>query len=163
MERLWTPWRLRYVSNADGETGCFLCDRPRENRDEDNLILLRGEHAFAILNLYPYNTAHTLIAPYAHIADYGALESATANEITAIAQRLVRIIGDEYRPEGFNLGMNVGKVAGAGLPGHVHQHVVPRWGGDTNYMTVTAGTKVMPESLEQTYARLYGRLRADGA
>ena len=161
VERLWTPWRMEYMSGADSASGCFLCARPAEERDAENLVVLRGARAYAILNLYPYNTAHTLIAPYAHEGDYGRLDAETATELTALTQRLVRGIGAEYRPEGFNIGMNLGRVAGAGTPDHLHVHIVPRWGGDTNFMAITAETKVLPETLAQTYLRLRAHLAAD--
>ena len=138
--------------------GCFLCAHPREERDADNLIVLRGVHAYIILNRYPYNTAHTLIAPYAHGGDFGQLAPETAAEVMTLTQRVVRALAAEYRPEGFNVGMNLGRVAGAGLPDHLHVHVVPRWGGDTNFMPVVGDTKVLPETLAQTYERLRARL-----
>ncbi len=162
MQRLWAPWRLQYVTAADSTPGCFLCVKQAENRDAENLILLRGVRVFALLNLFPYNTGHVLVAPYAHGGDLGALDAEPAMEMTALTQRLVRALGAEYRPDGFNVGMNLGRVAGAGLPDHLHMHIVPRWGGDTNFMTVTGETKVMPETLDQTYARLAARLRAGG-
>ena len=161
MERLWTPWRMRYVSSADDESGgqpdgCLLCVLPAQDasRDAENLLLYRGERAFVLLNLYPYNTAHLMIAPFLHTGDLAALPSDDGSELLALAQRAVTAIGGEYRPDGFNLGMNLGRVAGAGLPDHLHLHVVPRWSGDTNFMPLTAETKVLPESLQQTYARL---------
>jgi ATP adenylyltransferase len=162
VERLWTPWRMEFVTKADGVTGCFLCDKPAEDRDAENLILLRGERVYAVLNLYPYNSAHTLIAPFAHAGDFGTLDTATTQELMAMTQRVVRSLAAEYRPEGFNVGMNLGRAAGAGVPDHLHVHVVPRWGGDTNFMPVTAGTKVLPETLDRTYARLHARLSAGG-
>lgn len=160
MERLWTPWRMSYVTGADSAAGCFLCDRPAEGpeRDTDNLILVRGVRVFALLNLYPYNTAHTLIAPYTHHGDFGTLDGETAAELMTLTQRLVRVLHAEYRPDGFNIGMNLGRAAGAGVPDHLHLHIVPRWGGDTNFMPVTAGVKVIPEALDHTYARLRARL-----
>lgn len=158
MERLWTPWRMQYVSGLGAESGCFLCNAAREDRDAENFVLLRGEQVFALLNLFPYNTAHTLVAPYEHTGDFGALDPATAAELTAMTQRMTRAIGAEYTPDGFNLGLNVGRAAGAGLPGHLHVHVVPRWAGDTNFMTVAGDTKVLPETLDETYARLERRL-----
>ena len=161
MERLWTPWRMEFVKGADGEQpGCFLCNKPKEDNDTENLLLYRGERAYALLNLYPYNTAHTLVAPYTHGGDYGELDPATAAEIAAIAQRVVRAVQAEYRPEGFNTGMNLGRVAGAGMPDHLHLHIVPRWGGDTNFMPLVGGTKVMPETLDQTYTRVRSALDA---
>lgn len=158
MERLWTPWRMAFVSTADDTPGCFLCQKSAEDQDVDNLILIRAVHSYAILNLYPYNSAHTLVAPYRHTGDYGALDGAITAELTELTQRLVRAISAEYQPEGFNVGMNLGRVAGAGVPDHLHVHIVPRWGGDTNFMPVTADTKVLPESLAQTYRRLHQRL-----
>ncbi len=162
MERLWTPWRMQFVTTADSATGCFLCDTPRDDRDADHLIVLRGERAYAILNLYPYNTAHTLVTPYAHGGDFGVLDPAIAAEMSAITQRIIRAITAEYRPEGFNVGMNLGRVAGAGVPDHLHTHIVPRWGGDTNFMAITAETKVLPETLDQTYQRVRAGLAAGG-
>lgn len=160
MERLWTPWRLQYVTAADSTPGCFLCVKQAEDRDAENLILLRGARNYVLLNLFPYNTAHMLVAPYAHGGDLAALDPETAAELMALTQRMVRVAAAEYQPDGFNAGMNLGRVAGAGLPDHLHLHIVPRWGGDTNFMTVTGETKVMPETLEQTYARLSARLHA---
>ncbi len=158
MKRLWTPWRMQYVTTADTTAGCFLCVTQAEDRDAENLVLARGERVFALLNLYPYNTAHTLVAPYAHGGDFAALAQAAATELTAMTQHLVRVIQAEYRPAGFNIGMNLGRVAGAGLPDHLHAHIVPRWGGDTNFMSVTGDVKVMPETLPQTYERIVRRL-----
>lgn len=158
MERLWTPWRMQYVASADSTPGCFLCVTPGERRDAETLIVERGERVFAILNRYPYNTGHTLIAPYAHGGDFGALDPATAAELTALTQRLVRVLTAEYGPNGFNIGLNLGRVAGAGLPDHLHTHIVPRWAGDTNFMTTTGDVKVMPETLDQTYERVMRRL-----
>lgn len=152
---------MQYVSTADSASGCFLCDKPREHRDSENLIVARGQCVYAVLNLFPYNTAHTLVAPYAHAGDFGQLEADTAAELMVLTQRVVRALSDEYRPEGFNIGLNLGRVAGAGMPDHLHVHIVPRWGGDTNFMAVTGDTKVIPEGLERTYARLSARLHAD--
>jgi ATP adenylyltransferase len=154
---------MSYVSNVDSAPGCFLCKRPAEGaaRDAENLILLRGVGVFAVLNLYPYNTAHTLIAPYDHHGDFGTLDGATAGELTAMTQRLVRAVRAEYQPDGFNVGMNLGRAAGAGVPEHLHVHIVPRWSGDTNFMPVTAEVKVMPETLDRTYERLHKRLATD--
>lgn len=154
MERLWTPWRMQYVTTADRTPGCFLCVTAAEDRDAENLIVARGERAFVILNRYPYNTAHTLIAPYAHHGDLATLDPATASEMMALTQRLVDALKREYDPDGFNIGLNLGRIAGAGLPDHLHTHVVPRWAGDTNFMTTTGDVKVMPETLDQTYERV---------
>jgi ATP adenylyltransferase len=156
MERLWTPWRRAFIEGATADThgGCFLCTKPAEHDDRANLILWRGERVYVLLNLYPYNSGHLMIAPYAHTGDLATLDSATAQEITALTQRCVGVLQQAYGPAGFNIGMNLGTPAGAGVPDHLHVHVVPRWAGDTNFMPIVAGTKVLPETLDQTYARL---------
>jgi ATP adenylyltransferase len=140
--------------------GCIFCEKARlpVERDRESLVVLRGERNFVILNLYPYNSAHLMVVPYSHTADLPGLDGETAGEMMALAQRMVRAIGEEYGPEGFNLGMNLGRVAGAGVADHLHLHVVPRWAGDTNFMPVVGSTKVMPELLERTWERLRGRL-----
>jgi ATP adenylyltransferase len=158
MERLYTPWRSAYVTSADTATGCFLCEKPREHDDERNLIVARRERVYAMLNLYPYNTGHLLVAPYTHGGDLDTLDAATAGALMSMTQELVGALRQAYRPDGFNAGMNLGRPAGAGVPDHLHLHVVPRWNGDTNFMPVLAETKVLPESLEQTYARVRSAL-----
>jgi ATP adenylyltransferase len=165
VERIFTPWRSTYVTTADETTGCFLCEKPREDADERNLIVLRAERVFAVLNLFPYNTGHVLVAPYVHGGDLTAIDPATAAELMQVTQKIVGALREEYRPDAFNAGMNLGRPAGAGVPDHLHMHIVPRWNGDTNFMPVLAETKVLPESLEQTYARVYARLHPerDGA
>ncbi|MDQ6671811.1 MAG: HIT domain-containing protein [Chloroflexota bacterium] len=164
MERLWTPWRRAFVegATADADSTCFLCSKPGEHDDRANLILWRGERAYVLLNLYPYNSGHLLIAPYAHAGDLATLDSSVAQELMALTQRSVVVLQQEYRPEGFNVGMNLGKPAGAGVPDHLHVHVVPRWNGDTNFMPIVAATKVLPEALDQTYARLAPLFEASG-
>jgi ATP adenylyltransferase len=137
---------------------CFLCEGPRSGSDEEALILARGESAYVVLNKYPYNTGHVMVAPFEHGGDLESLHDVTNRELWSLTQTVLHALTDEYRPEGFNVGMNVGLSAGAGVPDHLHMHVVPRWAGDTNYMPITAGTKVLPETLEQTYARLHPRL-----
>lgn len=159
VERIFTPWRSAYVTSADAATGCFLCEKPTEDADERNLIVARSERVYAVLNLFPYNTGHVLVAPYEHGGDLAALDPAIAAELMRLAQRVVAALGEEYRPDAFNVGMNLGRPAGAGVPEHLHMHVVPRWTGDTNFMPVLAETKVLPESLEQTYARVHARLQ----
>jgi ATP adenylyltransferase len=160
VERLWTPWRATFVQGAaaDGATeqACFLCALPAADAEADraNFLLDRAPNVFVLLNLYPYNSGHVMIAPYVHCGDLVKLDAAIGAEMMQQAQRTVGILQREYRPEGFNIGMNLGKSAGAGVPDHLHVHVVPRWNGDTNYMPVLGGTKVLPETLEQTYDRL---------
>ena len=157
MERLWTPWRMRYVREASQEpTGCLFCELPKQDpaRDAPNLLLERAERAFSLLNLYPYNTAHAMVAPYRHTGDLAGLPPEDGADLLALVQRTVGAIGAEYRPDGFNIGMNLGRVSGAGIPDHLHVHVVPRWNGDTNFMPLTADTKVLPETLDRTYERV---------
>jgi ATP adenylyltransferase len=155
VERLWTPWRREFIEGIDKRAGeCFLCTVPSEHDDRGNLLLFRGERVFVVLNRYPYNSGHLMVAPYAHTGDLASLESPTADELMHVTQESVDVLQRGYRPDGFNIGMNLGRVAGAGLPDHLHVHVVPRWGGDTNFMPVVAETKVLPESLDQTYDRL---------
>jgi ATP adenylyltransferase len=141
----------------EGESmGCVFCDRVRlpESQDRASLILLRAEYNFVILNLYPYNTGHLMIVPYLHTADFVGLSPDTLAEMGKLSQRMVGVVSEEYHPQGFNLGMNLGRTAGAGVADHLHLHVVPRWAGDTNFMPIVGATKVMPELLETTYDRL---------
>ena len=164
MERLYAPWRMTFVetAGAGGAGGCFLCDAPKRNDDAATLILHRGERVFVIMNLFPYNSGHLLIAPYAHGGDFNALPPETAADVLTTGQLCVRALDAEYHPQGHNLGMNLGGVAGAGVADHLHMHVVPRWAGDANFMPIVGDTKVLPETLEQTYARLLPRFRALG-
>jgi ATP adenylyltransferase len=164
--RIWAPWRLDYVKDAskDMEEECIFCAKPAADDDEANLIVHRGRHAFVILNLFPYTNGHLMVAPYEHTSRFQDLDAETMMEMTALAQQAMRLMEDVYRPHGFNLGLNQGRVAGAGVEHHIHLHVVPRWGGDTNFMPVTADTRVMPQTLDQTWAALNGRFgEADGS
>jgi ATP adenylyltransferase len=163
VERLWTPWRRAFVESAanDGAgAACFLCALPAEDDDQSNLVLSRAQHVFVLLNLYPYNSGHLMVAPYTHTGDLASLDGQVAQEMMRETQRSVGLLQRVYRPDGFNIGMNLGKPAGAGVPDHLHVHVVPRWNGDTNFMPVLGGAKVLPESLEQTYERLEPHFRA---
>jgi ATP adenylyltransferase len=162
--RIWAPWRLNYVKDAskDMEEECIFCAKPAADDDESNLIVHRGEHAFVILNLFPYTNGHLMVAPYEHTSRFQDLSADTLAEITDLSQQAMRILEDVYAPHGFNLGLNQGRVAGAGVEHHIHLHVVPRWGGDTNFMPVTADTRVMPQTLDQSFAALRGRFVADG-
>ena len=155
-DRMWTPWRADYVTRDPAEQGvsCFLCASPASGADEEALILVRGVRTFMLLNRYPYNSGHLMVAPYEHGGEIASLSGDTATEMWDLAQQAIRGLAAAYRPQGFNIGMNVGESAGAGVPDHLHLHVVPRWAGDTNYMPVIAETKVLPETLQQTYARL---------
>jgi ATP adenylyltransferase len=158
-ERIWAPWRLEYVKDAarDVEDECIFCAKPAEADDEANLIVHRGERCFVILNKYPYTNGHLMVAPFEHLPTIQELDPVTVGELMALAQRAMSVLEDEYSPHGYNVGFNQGRVAGAGVEHHIHMHVVPRWGGDTNFMPVIADTRVMAQTLEQTYAALRGR------
>src|SRR6266702_4678659 len=146
MQHLWAPWR----------SGCFFCEAASADPSDDatHLVLVRGQHTLVILNRYPYNNGHLMIAPNAHLADLEDLPAETANDLMAMTQRSLRVLRQVLAPQGFNLGINAGKVAGAGVADHVHQHVVPRWDGDTNFMPVVAQAKVLNESLAKSYQEL---------
>jgi len=150
---LWAPWRMGYIEGARGN-GCLFCDKPCEADDRKNLILYRGPLTYVVMNLFPYASGHLMIVPYRHCADFGQLSPEESLEIMQSAQRCTQILQRAFRAEGFNIGFNLGKVAGAGIAEHVHLHVVPRWLGDTNFMPVLADTKVMPEYLEAGYEKL---------
>lgn len=154
MDRLWSPWRLAYVTGAAHErsSGCVFCDASVSSRDE--LLLVRAEHAFVILNLYPYNNAHLMIVPRRHVASLAALDQAEAWDVMRLTQDAERALTEAYAPHGINVGVNLGRAAGAGIADHVHVHVVPRWNGDTNFMSVVGDVRVLPESLAQTAGRL---------
>jgi ATP adenylyltransferase len=153
MDRLWSPWRSRYVTEATGDdVECIFC--AALERDEDMGVLHRNERSFVILNAFPYNSGHVMVAPVRHVGDLGDLEAEEASELFDETRRAVAVLREALEPQGFNIGINLGRVAGAGLPGHVHVHVVPRWGGDTNFMPVVAETKVLPQSLAETAAKL---------
>jgi ATP adenylyltransferase len=153
VERLWAPWRLEYVQAADEATGCVFCDALARDEDEA-LVVQRAEHAFVLLNKFPYASGHLMVAPKRHAGDFGSLDDAEAVEIHRLAAAALRALRETYEPDGFNLGWNLGRVAGAGVVDHVHLHVVPRWSGDTNFMPVLADVKVIPEHLSETRKRL---------
>ena len=158
--RIWAPWRLKYVKGAsdDAEGECIFCDFPAQSpeNDEANLIVHRGEHCFVILNKFPYTNGHLMVAPYEHLASLADVPAETVAEMMALSQRAITILKGAYAPQGYNVGVNQGRVAGAGVEHHIHMHVVPRWGGDTNFMPVLADTRVMPQTLEQSYEALAG-------
>jgi ATP adenylyltransferase len=161
MEQLWAPWRGDFV-NQKPHSGCIFCQFPAEEgaeADRRNLILGRTRHSFAILNKYPYNNGHLMVIPRRHIAELPALPADEFTDLNQLLQRSVAILGRVYLPAGYNVGMNLGRVAGAGIADHLHWHVVPRWGGDTNFMPVLAETKVMIEHLLQTYDKLEPEFR----
>jgi ATP adenylyltransferase len=158
MDRLWTPWRYRYVSTAGVKTGCIFCEKAASSDDRSNYVVLRAERNFLILNLYPYTTGHLMIAPYEHVATLAETHPDTLHEMMRLTARAEKALGQLYRPDGFNIGMNVGASAGAGVAGHIHMHVLPRWTGDASFMTTVSETRVLPETLETTYDRVKAAL-----
>jgi ATP adenylyltransferase len=154
-ERLWTPWRMAYIRKGeDKPDGCVFCELLAQGDDRANHILGRGERVFAILNAFPYNPGHLMVMPFRHVGEYADLTTDELSEMMAMTGTAIRALRDESGPHGFNLGMNLGQVAGAGVADHVHLHLVPRWGGDTNFMPIVGQTKVLPELLDETYEKL---------
>ena len=152
MDHLWTPWRLPYVTGTGTATGCVFCEA--QTGDQADLIVFRGRTCFIILNKFPYNNGHLMVIPNRHVASLAAATDEELCELMELARRSEVALGEAYTPHGLNMGINIGKPAGAGVLDHVHMHVVPRWNGDTNYMTVVGATRVLPEELPQTAARL---------
>ena len=182
-KRLWAPWRLAYVTAdrrsesppddaaagagagpllPDGDLDCFVCRAVQARADRENLIVYRGRQMVTILNRYPYNNGHLLVAPRVHLGDLGDLDDSARQECLGVLVKMTRLLESLLRPDGFNIGLNLGRVAGAGLPGHLHWHVVPRWNGDTNFMATLAGTRVMPQSLEALWEMLTEALSETG-
>lgn len=158
MDYLWTPWRYRYIADTSRTSGCIFCDAINANDDVKMLVVLRGAKNYIILNRYPYTSGHVMIVPYEHVGDLAATDPGTLSEMMLLAQRVKVALEKGYHPEGFNLGMNLGRAAGAGVLGHLHLHVLPRWCGDSNFMTVTGETRVEPEDLATTYQKLRSAL-----
>lgn len=154
MDRLWSPWRYQYIAQAADTSACIFCEQGRDRRDEENLVLFRAEHNYVLLNLYPYTSGHLMIAPYEHVATLSELARAAAAELMHLAQRAEALLRERYHAPGINLGMNIGACAGAGVAGHIHLHVLPRWPGDANFMTTAGETRVLPEALPASWARL---------
>lgn len=154
MDYLWTPWRYRYIADATKDKGCIFCEAVAANDDAKTLIAFRGKTCFIILNRYPYTSGHVMIVPYAHVADIMTADPEALSEMMVLAPRVEKALQTTYRPDGFNMGMNLGRAAGAGVTGHLHMHVLPRWSGDTNFMTVVGETRVEPEDLATTYEKL---------
>jgi ATP adenylyltransferase len=153
VKQLWAPWRLEYIESADEQEGCVFC-RARDGDDAKGLVIYRGTSAFVVLNKYPYASGHLMVAPNRHEGEFGELEAEEALEIHRLAAAGIAALAETMRPQGFNVGWNLGRIAGAGVVDHVHLHVVPRWAGDTNFMPVLADVKVLPEALEATRAKL---------
>ncbi len=154
MDYLWTPWRYRYLTTAGREDRCVFCDAPAANDDRATLIVLRAVKNFIILNRFPYASGHVMVVPYAHEATLTAVDTETLNEMMQLAKRVQGALETIYHPEGYNVGLNIGRAAGAGIAGHLHLHVLPRWIGDTNFTTTIAETRVLPEELTDTYDKL---------
>ena len=156
MKQIWAPWRMEYIQeNVDKEKVCIFCALPGENQDEKNFILHRGSHCFIIMNIFPYNTGHIMVSPYRHVSCITLFTKDEMMELNHLTLKGVQIMRDVLSPEGFNVGINIGKAGGAGFDEHIHQHMVPRWNGDTNYMPVLADTKIHPEHLQATYKKLH--------
>lgn len=150
-QRLWAPWRRPYIESGGSSDDCIFCSKPALGDDEKALIAHRGERCFVMLNAFPYNPGHVMVAPFEHTARLQDLDEPTSAELMGLAQRSLRALEDAYSPEGFNIGLNLGKIAGAGVADHVHLHVVPRWAGDTNFMPVVGDTRVISEGLDESY------------
>ncbi len=156
MEYLWAPWRIEYIRrNKSDDDGCIFCEKSSEKDDEKNLIVYRGETMFILLNLFPYNNGHLMIAPYRHTPDFLSLSDEECRELTELTKLSLRALEICLKPQGYNIGINLGSVSGAGIADHLHKHIVPRWMGDTNFMPVTGHTKVMLHGLKETWRELY--------
>lgn len=158
MERIWAPWRMQYIEVADRKDGCIFCDFPADTRDEENRLLHRGARGFILLNAFPYSNGHLMVAPYRHTADLNELTSEELLDTMQLVRTCVNLLKAAFRPDGFNIGANMGRVAGAGIADHIHFHVVPRWSGDTNFMPVIADARVIPEALDSVYRKLKEQL-----
>ncbi len=163
MKQLWAPWRLSYILDkvkreSERDCGCFLCIDSDESKDEDSFVLYRGEHCFAVMNIYPYNNGHLMVAPLRHVTALEEMNDGETYELFTLSKLCVTVMNKAISPNGFNIGMNVGKIAGAGEE-HIHLHIVPRWAGDTNFMPILADVKVVPVHIEETYAKLRDGLR----
>ena len=155
MKRIVSPWRMKYINGSNATPGCIFCNLSEgTHEDRERLIVQRGKLAFVMLNRYPYTSGHLMVAPYAHLNSIELLDAATQGEMMALISRAVEVLREVYHPEGFNIGANLGCAAGAGFAGHIHFHIVPRWGGDTNFMTTLGDVRVLPEDLETTWQRI---------
>ena len=154
MDYLWTPWRYAYISTTEKTAGCVFCEAAAEKDDTKARIVYRGKKCFVILNTFPYTPGHVMIVPYVHLDELQKLSREAANEIMALSQRMETVLRELYHPDGINLGMNIGKAAGAGIAGHIHMHVLPRWVADANFISVVGETRVLPETLDVTWKRM---------
>ncbi len=154
MEHLWTPWRSTYMKSGKHASSCIFCDAIARNDDTETLIAYRGQHTFVILNRYPYTSGHLMIAPYAHVSTLNEATEDALDEMMRLVRRSETVLQDAYHPDGMNLGMNLGRAAGAGVAEHIHMHMLPRWNGDANFMSTVAETRIIPESLDETYSKI---------
>ena len=154
MNHIWSPWRMEYIENSNKEDGCIFCIAQEKKDSAENLIEFRGEHSYVILNRYPYTSGHLMVVPFDHKPTLEELDSETRAEMMELTARGMTVLRGIYRPEAFNMGANIGEAAGAGVKEHFHIHIVPRWAGDTNFMSSVGGTRVLPETLETTYERV---------
>jgi ATP adenylyltransferase len=162
MDYLWTPWRYAYVSGSLQAVACVFCEAPKEKDDKKTLIVHRGTHCFVILNAFPYTPGHAMVVPYQHLDELRRLPTDAAQEMMALSQRMESVLRELYQPDGINLGMNIGKAAGAGIAGHIHMHVLPRWVADANFLSVVGETRVLPETLELTWERIHRAFTGNG-
>ena len=162
MEHIWSPWRYKYIASSDRESGCVFCRVQQQGADPENFIIHRASLNFVILNLYPYTSGHLMIVPYEHTDSFVAVGEPVTSEMMALAKKAQSGLQAEYHPDGFNIGMNLGQSAGAGVADHIHLHVVPRWAGDANFVSIIGETRVLPEDLATTYERLLKYFEAAG-
>ncbi len=161
MDRLWAPWRMQYIQNVDKkDEGCIFCNKPAETDDRKNLILYRGTSCFVMMNLFPYNNGHLMVVPYQHTSDILSLDQQSVSELWSLVCLSKKVLSKSFCPEGFNIGMNLGRVSGAGIDQHIHMHIVPRWNGDSNFMPVIGNTKVISQAIEDTYDALQPHFKA---
>lgn len=154
MEHLWSPWRMQYIQNSNPVAGCIFCNAWQQPADDEKLVIQRADHALVMLNRYPYTSGHLMVAPKLHTAVLASFTPEINAEIMALLAHAEQVLGNLYHPDGFNIGVNIGSAAGAGVADHLHFHILPRWNGDTNFMTTTADTRVLPESLEDTLKKI---------
>jgi len=154
MDYLWTPWRYQYIAASGEPAECIFCAAARAPDDHGPFVIHRGQHCYVVLNTYPYTAGHVMVVPFAHLDELQKLPTEAAHEMMDLGQRMERVLRQLYQPDGINLGMNIGKAAGAGVAGHIHLHALPRWVADANFMTVVGETRILPETLETTYTRI---------
>lgn len=158
MDKLWAPWRIQYIANAKKQKGCLFCRAVKERSDRENLLLYRSDYVFCMLNKFPYNNGHLMVSPYRHLGQIDKLNQDEVVDLFAALSKMQALLKETLKPDGFNVGINLGRVAGAGIPHHLHMHVVPRWKEDTNFMPVVFDTKIISQSLDALYGQLHKRI-----